>query len=76
MQIIGYEFYTRDPVKGYELAGILLERRKDPKRINKDSIRKWGKKIIGNGIDSKEIYFIQVTIDRDKGRIIHPNNPL
>lgn len=72
MKIVAYEFYFRDPLKGYKFVGILPERRKDPKRINKDSIRKWGKKIIGKGIDSKELFFTQVTIDRDKGRIIHP----
>jgi len=42
VKIVAYEFYFRDPLKGYNFVGILPERRKDPKRINKDSIRKWG----------------------------------
>lgn len=76
MKIVAYEFYFRDPLKGYKFVGILPERRKDPKRINKDSIRQWGKKIIGKGIDSKELFFTQVTIDRDTDRIIRPNRSL
>ena len=76
MKIVAYEFYFRDPQKGYNFVGILPERRKDPKRIDKDSIREWEKKIIGKGIDSKELFFTQVTIDRDTGRIIHPNTSL
>jgi hypothetical protein len=67
LKIVAYEFYFRDPLKEYKFVEILPERRKDPKRINKDSIRKWGKKIIGKGIDSKELFFTQVTIDRDTG---------
>jgi len=76
LKIVAYEFYFRDPLKGYKFVGILQERRKDPKRIDKDSIREWEKKIIGKGIDSKELFFTQVTIDRDTGRIIHPNTSL
>jgi hypothetical protein len=69
LKIIAYEFYLRDTLKGYQLVGILPERRKDPKRKNRDSIRKWGKKLIGESIDSRELFFIQVTIDRETGRI-------
>ena len=74
MKIIAYEFYFRDPIKGYQLVGILPERRKDLKRINKNSIRKLGKMILGKSRDSKDLFFTKVTLDTDTGRIIHDND--
>jgi hypothetical protein len=76
LKIVAYEFYFLDPARGYEFLGILPERRKDPKRINSDSIRKWGMKLKRNGMGSKELSFTQVTIDRDKDRIIRPKDSL
>ena len=73
MKIVAYEFYFLDPVRGYEFVGILPERRTDPKRVNRDSIRRWGMKLTGKVIDSKGLYFKRVTIDSDKDRIIRPN---
>jgi hypothetical protein len=73
LKIIAYEFYFRDPVKGYEFLGILPERRTDGKRVNKDSIRRWGTKLTGRSKDSKWLCFTKVIIDRDKNRIIRPN---
>ena len=75
MKIIAYEFCFRESRKGYEFLGILPERRKDPTRITKVSIKKLGRKIIGRTIDPKELFFTQVTIDRDSDRIIRPINP-
>ena len=74
MKIIAYEFYFRDPLKGYQLVGILPEKRKNPKRMNKNSIGKLGKIILGNGRDSKDLFFTKVTLDSDTGRIIHASN--
>ncbi len=31
--VTAYEFYLFNPFKGYELLGVLPERRKDPERI-------------------------------------------
>ena len=39
--MVAYEFYWPDPVKEYDLLGILLERRKDPRRITEASVMKW-----------------------------------
>jgi hypothetical protein len=75
LKIIAYEFYFRDAPKGYEFSGILPEKRRDPRRITKGSIKKLGKKITGRATDSRELLFTQVTIDRDTGHIIHPINP-
>jgi hypothetical protein len=44
--VVGYELYWHDPIKGYQLIGVLPERRKNPKRITKESVLNWGKNIL------------------------------
>lgn len=39
-----YEFYWRDPIKGYQFIGTLQERRKNPLRITQESVMNWGKR--------------------------------
>jgi len=70
--MIAYEFYLHDPVKGYELVGILPERRKNSERVTQESIMRWGKNIFSNDFDTKDIFFIQVTIDEKTVRIFRP----
>ena len=58
-----YEFYLR--MEGTDhLIGILPERRKDEKRITKESIMNWGRKILGDSsnVDLGNLYFIQVEV--------------
>ena len=64
-----YEFYWRDSIKGYQLIGVLPERRRTPARITQKSIMNWGKNFFGNKLDINEILFIEVTIDGSKGGI-------
>ena len=61
--MIAYEFYLHED-GGDHLIGILPERREDRKRISKESIMNWGKKIIGNSpnVDLNNLYFIQVEV--------------
>lgn len=58
--MVAYEFYWRNDNKKEHLIGILPERRKDPERITKTSIMNWGKKILGNHSEAKNLYFIEV----------------
>ena len=67
-----YEFYWLDEVKGYELLGVLPERRKGPARITEKSVLGWADKIFGNKLSTKDIYFIQVTINENTGMIFRP----
>jgi hypothetical protein len=61
--MIGYELYCwRDP-KGYELIGVLPERRNDPQRITKESILNWGQKYFAMQLALDDIYFIEVEIN-------------
>jgi hypothetical protein len=57
---IAYEFYWCDPIKGYELLGVLPERRKNPERITQKSVMGWVEEVYGNNLSIKNIYFIQV----------------
>jgi len=61
--MIGYERYWRDPIKGYQLIGVLPERRKKPKRITKKSVSDWGKKYFGNDLNINEMLFLAVEIN-------------
>ena len=70
--MIAYEFYSLDPIEGYELIGMLPERRKNPVRITQASIMNWGDKFFGKKLALKDIFFIQVTIDENTGRIFRP----
>ena len=67
--MIGYELYWHDPMKGYQLIGVLPERRRDPKRITKDSVMNWGKKYFGNNLNLNEMFFLEVEIN---GETIRP----
>jgi hypothetical protein len=58
-----YELYTLNKIKGYELFGVLPERRKNLARITMNSITNWGKTLLGNDADSKNIFFKPVEID-------------
>jgi hypothetical protein len=61
--MVAYELYSFDEKNGVEFIGVLPERRKDPKRITKESIVNWGKMILGNHADGKKIFFKRVALD-------------
>jgi len=67
-----YEIYWLDPKGGDQIIGILPERRKNPARVTQESIMRWEKNIFGKELDTKEIYFIQVTINEYTGMIFRP----
>ncbi len=72
--MVAYEFYFRDPIKGYELIGTLPERRKSPLRITQESVMNWVSKILGENMNFNDIFFITITIDKDSGDIIRFEN--
>jgi len=76
LKVLAYEFYFDDPRKGIQFAGIFPERRKDLKRVNRDSVKKLGQWLMGKGLDSKKLSFIKVAFDSNTGRIIRLNAPL
>ncbi len=70
--MMAYEFYWRDEVKGYEVLGVLPERRKDPARITEKSVLGWVDKVFGNKFSIKGIYFTQLMINENTGMIFRP----
>jgi hypothetical protein len=70
--MLAYELYTFDQVNGYELIGVLPERRKNPRRMTKDSVMSWGRMLLGVHADTRSIYFKRVTLDNN-GRILWVN---
>ncbi len=67
-----YEFYWLGPKGGYQIMGVLPERRKDSARVTRKSIMQWGKTIFSKDFDPKDIFFVQVTMDEKTGRIFRP----
>ena len=58
-----YELYTFDKKKGYELIGVLPERRKNRTRITKESVVRWGRMLLGDDVDCKDIFFKPIAIE-------------
>jgi hypothetical protein len=71
--MVAYELYSFDEKTGVEFIGILPERRKDPKRITKESVLNWGRMILGNNGDGKKIFFKRVTIEDISGGTLGMN---
>jgi hypothetical protein len=61
--MLAYELYTFNKKKGYAFIGVLPERRKDPTRITEDSIMNWGKSLLGDHVDSKDMFFKRIAIE-------------
>jgi len=70
--MVAYELYCLDPLGGYQIIGVLPERRKNPERITQESILNWGEKIFGKDLNTEDIFFIQVAIDEKNFRIFRP----
>jgi len=68
--MVAYEFYWPDPKGRYQIIGVLPERRKNPMRITRESVMNWGKMLLDNDADSKNIFFRRVTIDSLADRIL------
>jgi hypothetical protein len=66
--MVGYELYWRDPIKGYQLIGVLPERRRNPKRITKESVLNWGEKYFGKNLNLNDVFFIEVVINGESIR--------
>ena len=70
--MVAYEIYWLDPTGGYQIIGVLPERRKNPERITQESIMNWGGKIFGKDLNTEDTFFIQVKIDEKTVRMFRP----
>ena len=71
-----YRVYSFDMTNGYELIGILPERRKNPTRITRDSVINWGRTLLDCNGKGKSIIFNAVEIDSRAARMAWVNLPL
>jgi hypothetical protein len=69
-----YEFYWRDPIKGYQPIGVQPERRKNPERITKESVINLANELVGDNADVNDIFFIKITKNENSGEILRPNS--
>jgi len=71
--MVAYEFYWRDHIKGVQPIGVLPERRRTPARITQKSVMNWAKIYFGKNLKINDIFFFQVTTDKNTGRISRTN---
>jgi hypothetical protein len=62
--MVGYEFYWHDPIKGYQLIGVLPERRRNSLRITQESVLNWAEKYFAKNLDLDNIFFTEIEINR------------
>lgn len=74
--MVAYELYFFDKIKGYELIGILPERRRNQERITPDSVLNWGKMLLADNADSKKIYVKKFVMEENTGRFFRVNSSL
>ncbi len=74
--MLAYEYYLHDESKGFELIGVLPERRKETERVSQESILGFGRKYWGDKMEEGNILFIRVQVDKTSGQIIRPQPPL
>ena len=71
--MVAYEFYWSDEKGKKHFIWILPERRKKSERVTRESIINWGRKVIVDYTEAKNIFFTQVEIDEaqieSQGRI-------
>ncbi len=60
--MLAYEFYWLDETEKAHFIGILPERRKKIERITRESVLNWGKMVIGENSEVKELYYVKVEI--------------
>ena len=60
--MVAYEFYCCNGDGEEHLIGILPERRKNPKRISKESVMNWVRKMLGDEINTERIIFLKVDV--------------
>lgn len=73
--MVAYELFSYDEKNEYNFIGILPERRRNPKRITKESILNWGRMILGSNGDGRNIFFKTVTIRDITGKTFEAHSP-
>ncbi len=65
--MIAYQLYLWDAIKGFELVGVLPERRGNQERITDESIINWSRVKFGRYVKADDIFLVKV--DLEEGEI-------
>jgi len=71
-----YEMYWRDENGEANFIGILPERRRKPERITQQSIINWGRKVIDDDAEVKDIFFTKVRLEEITGERFRPRSSI
>ena len=65
--MVAYRFYFRNGKSGFELIGLLPERRVHPERTTDEFILNWGRKYFDKNVKNEDIFFVEhVLADSEK----------
>ncbi len=71
-----YSFYWLEEIDKVHFVGLLPERRKSPERITQQSISNFARTIIGNEVDVRSLFFLEMTLDESTGQTLWPELPI
>lgn len=71
-----YSFYWLEGIDKVHFVGLLPERRKNPERITQQSISNFARTIIGNEVDVRSLFFLEMTLDGSTGQTLWPELPI
>ncbi len=60
--MVVYEVYCREKGGNEHFIGVLPERRKNLKRMTKNSVLNWGRRLVDNNSGVNNIYFVKVNV--------------
>ena len=71
--MVAYELLSYDDEDGYKVMGLLPERRKPSARIDRKSVMNWGRLYFGNRLNTKDLFFFRITINKKEGGLFQPS---
>jgi len=60
--MVAYKVYCREKGGKEHFIGILPERRTNPKRMTKNSVLNWGRRVVADNSGVNNIYFVKVDV--------------
>ncbi len=71
-----YSFYWLEEIDKVHFVGLLSERRKNPERITQQSISNFARTVVGNEMDVRSLFFLEMTLDESTGQTLWPELPI
>ena len=67
-----YEFYSRDELGELHLMGVLPERRRDRKRITRESVINWAESLLGDESGVNNISYSTIRLEKSENENFYP----